>query len=53
VSDFPVYPLPLALPIAMWVLAATSLITLAQRLHSVRTSPGATEKLQKPEKSER
>ncbi len=44
-SDFPVYPLPWALPVAMWVLAATSLITCAQRLHAVRTSPGATDRL--------
>jgi CDP-diacylglycerol--glycerol-3-phosphate 3-phosphatidyltransferase len=51
-SDFPLYPLPWLLPIAMWVLAAASLITLAQRLHAVRTSPGATEKLHKSETSE-
>ena len=31
---------------AMWVLAVASLITLGQRLHSVRTSPGAMEPLQ-------
>jgi phosphatidylglycerophosphate synthase len=34
---------PWLLPVAMWVLAVTSLITLGQRLHSVRTSPGAVE----------
>jgi CDP-diacylglycerol--glycerol-3-phosphate 3-phosphatidyltransferase len=51
-SDFPLYPLPWLLPIAMWVLAAASLITLAQRLHAVRTSPGATEKFHKSETSE-
>jgi CDP-diacylglycerol--glycerol-3-phosphate 3-phosphatidyltransferase len=42
-SDFPLFPLPLLLPIAMWALAAASLITLAQRVHSVRKSPGATD----------
>jgi CDP-diacylglycerol--glycerol-3-phosphate 3-phosphatidyltransferase len=40
-SDLPVYPLPWALPVAMWLLAAASLVTCAQRLHTVRTSPGA------------
>jgi CDP-diacylglycerol---glycerol-3-phosphate 3-phosphatidyltransferase len=44
-SDFPVYSLPWALPVAMWLLAAASVITCAQRLHTVRTSPGATEPL--------
>jgi phosphatidylinositol phosphate synthase len=42
-SDLPVYPLPWALPVAMWLLAAASLITCAQRLHTARTSPGATD----------
>ncbi|WP_118914757.1 phosphatidylinositol phosphate synthase [Mycobacterium shigaense] len=45
VSDFPVIAWPAALPVAMWVLAAASLVTCAQRLHMVRTSPGATEPL--------
>ncbi|MGX9672180.1 phosphatidylinositol phosphate synthase [Mycobacterium sp. HM-7] len=40
-SDLPVHPLPLALPIAMWLLAVASIITLGQRLASVRRSPGA------------
>ncbi|MBZ4622475.1 phosphatidylinositol phosphate synthase, partial [Mycobacterium avium] len=39
-SDLPGYPLPWALPVAMWALAAASLVTCAQRLHTVRTSPG-------------
>lgn len=43
-SDLPVYPLPWALPLAMWLLAAASLVTCAQRLHTVRTSPGATDR---------
>lgn len=33
---------------AMWVLAVTSLVTLGQRVHSVRTSPGAMDRLVKP-----
>jgi len=37
---------------AMWVLAVTSLITLGQRVHSVRTSPGAMDRLIKPETPE-
>lgn len=45
VSDFPFVAWPPALPVAMWVLAAASLLTCAQRLHAVRTSPGATERL--------
>lgn len=36
---------PWLIHVAMWVLAAASLITLGQRLHSVRTSPGAMEPL--------
>jgi CDP-diacylglycerol---glycerol-3-phosphate 3-phosphatidyltransferase len=51
-SDLPYFPLTWLLPIALWLLAAASLITVAQRLHSVRTSPGATDKIEKPEKSE-
>lgn len=51
-SDLPFFPLPWALPIAMWILAAASLVTVAQRLHSVRTSPGATDLIEKREKSE-
>jgi CDP-diacylglycerol--glycerol-3-phosphate 3-phosphatidyltransferase len=34
---------PWLLPVAMWALAVSSLVTLGQRLHSVRTSPGAIE----------
>jgi CDP-diacylglycerol--glycerol-3-phosphate 3-phosphatidyltransferase len=44
-SDFPVYSLPWALPVAMWLLAAASVVTCAQRFHAVRTSPGATDRL--------
>jgi CDP-diacylglycerol---glycerol-3-phosphate 3-phosphatidyltransferase len=49
VSDFPVVSWPPALPVAMWILAAASLITCAQRLHMVRTSPGATEPMPPPD----
>ena len=45
VSDFPFVAWPPALPVAMWLLAAASLVTCAQRLHTVRTSPGATDRL--------
>ena len=51
-SDLPVVPLPWALDAAMWLLAVTSLITFAQRLHTVRSSPGAMDKLHKPETSQ-
>jgi CDP-diacylglycerol--glycerol-3-phosphate 3-phosphatidyltransferase len=51
-SDLPFFPIRWALPIAMWLLAVTSLVTFAQRLHTVRTSPGAMDKLHKPETSE-
>ena len=46
-SDVPFFPLPWLLPVTMWVLAAASLLTLAQRLHSVRCSPGAMDPLPK------
>lgn len=45
VSDFPVVSWPAALPVAMWLLAAASLVTCAQRLHRVRTSPGAGDRI--------
>jgi CDP-diacylglycerol---glycerol-3-phosphate 3-phosphatidyltransferase len=40
-SDLPIVPLPWALPSAMWLLAAASVVTCAQRLHTVRHSTGA------------
>ncbi|TVS89624.1 phosphatidylinositol phosphate synthase [Mycobacterium helveticum] len=43
VSDFPFVAWPPALPVAMWLLAVASVLTCVQRLHTVRTSPGATE----------
>jgi CDP-diacylglycerol--glycerol-3-phosphate 3-phosphatidyltransferase len=44
-SDFPVIAWPPALHVAMWLLAVASVITCGQRLHAVRTSPGATDRL--------
>jgi len=40
-SDLPGFPIPAVLPVAMWLLAVASLLTVGQRLHSVRSSPGA------------
>ena len=37
---------PWLVHVAMWVLAVASLITLGQRLHAVRTSPGAMEPME-------
>jgi CDP-diacylglycerol--glycerol-3-phosphate 3-phosphatidyltransferase len=51
-SDLPVFPIPMALPVAMWLLAAASLVTVGQRLHSVRTSPGAMDKIPLPGSTE-
>lgn len=47
-SDVPFFPIPAVLHIAMWVLAVLSLVTVGQRLHSVRSSPGATDRLTPP-----
>ncbi|AKK30477.1 phosphatidylinositol phosphate synthase [Mycobacterium sp. EPa45] len=44
-SDLPFFPIPMVLPIAMWLLAVTSLVTVGQRVHSVRSSPGAMDKI--------
>lgn len=44
-SDLPFFPMPVVLPIAMWLLAVTSLVTVGQRVHSVRSSPGAMDKI--------
>ena len=45
VSDFPFVAWTSALPVAMWMLAAASIVTCGQRLRAVRTSPGATERM--------
>jgi CDP-diacylglycerol--glycerol-3-phosphate 3-phosphatidyltransferase len=43
------FGVPWLLHVAMWVLAVASLVTVGQRMHSVRTSPGAMERLTQPE----
>ncbi|BBY60294.1 phosphatidylinositol phosphate synthase [Mycolicibacterium sarraceniae] len=43
-SDLP-FCSPVVLPIAMWLLAVLSLVTVGQRVHSVRSSPGAMDKI--------
>jgi len=35
--------------VAMWLLAVSSLVTLGQRVHAVRTSPGAMDPLETDE----
>jgi CDP-diacylglycerol--glycerol-3-phosphate 3-phosphatidyltransferase len=52
-SDLPFFPLPLLLDAAMWVLAVASVVTVGQRLHSVRVSTGAMEPLTPVETSEK
>src|ERR1700733_14237757 len=44
-SDLAVFPLPWALPAAMWLLAVASMVTCAQRLHTVRHSTDAANRL--------
>ena len=44
-SDLPFFPMPIVLHIAMWLLAVASLVTVAQRVHTVRTSEGAMDPL--------
>ena len=48
VSDLPYFPMPMVLHIAMWVLAVASLVTVGQRVHSVRSSPGAMDPIVPP-----
>lgn len=45
VADFPFVAWPPALPVAMWLLAVASVITCVQRLRTVWTSRGATERM--------
>ena len=40
---------PWLIHVAMWILAVASLVTVGQRMHSVRTSPGAMDPLTKAE----
>ena len=51
-SDLPFVPLRCALPVAMWLLAVLSLITLGQRVYAVRRSPGAMDTIPAPDKPE-
>ena len=48
VSDFPGFPMPTVLPVALWLLAVASLVTVGQRMHSVRSSPGAMDPIPIP-----
>ncbi len=51
-SGVPFLHVPWLLYVAAWVLAVASLVTLGQRVHTVRTSPGAMEPLKKEESVE-
>ena len=42
-SDIPFFPIPVILHVAIWVLALASLVTVGQRMHAVRSSPGAVD----------
>jgi CDP-diacylglycerol---glycerol-3-phosphate 3-phosphatidyltransferase len=48
-SGVPFLHMPWLLHVAMWVLAVASLVTVGQRMHSVRTSPGAMDSLTQPD----
>lgn len=39
------FGVPVLLHVAIWLLASASLVTVGQRLHSVRSSPGAADKI--------
>ncbi len=47
-SGVPFLHVPWLLHVAAWLLAVASVITVAQRIHAVRTSPGAMDLLQPP-----
>ena len=47
-SGVPFLHIPWLLHVAAWLLAVASVITVAQRIHAVRTSPGAMDLLQPP-----
>ncbi len=48
-SGVPFLHVPWLLHVAAWVLAVASLITLGQRVHTVRTSPGAMDPMKRAE----
>ncbi|MGV0834650.1 phosphatidylinositol phosphate synthase [Mycolicibacterium thermoresistibile] len=52
-SGLPYVALPWTLHVAMWVLAVASVVTVLQRLHTVRTSPGAMDPLEAAGDSDR
>ncbi|MBX7434097.1 CDP-alcohol phosphatidyltransferase family protein [Mycobacterium sp. Y57] len=52
-SDLPFFPMPWLLDAAMWLLAVASVVTVGQRLHSVRVSPGAMDPLAAAERGEK
>lgn len=47
-SDLPSFPVPMVLQVTMWSLAVASLVTVGQRLHAVRSSPGAVDMIEQP-----
>ena len=51
-SGVPFLHVPWLIHVAAWLLAVASLITFGQRVHTVRTSPGAMEPLQKTNRTE-
>ncbi len=48
-SDLPFFPMPWLLHVALWVLAVASLVTVGQRMHSVRSSPAAMDPIAIPQ----
>ena len=52
-SDLPLFPVPWLLPVAMWLLAAASMVTCAQRLHTVRHSSGAATRCRRRKRQDR
>lgn len=45
-SGVPFLHIPWLIHVAMWLLALASIVTVLQRVHAVRTSPGATEPIE-------
>lgn len=48
-SDLPFFPIPAVLDGAMWLLAVASVVTVGQRLHAVRSSPGSVGLIEHPD----
>jgi CDP-diacylglycerol---glycerol-3-phosphate 3-phosphatidyltransferase len=51
-SGLPFLHIPWLLPVAMWFLAVASLVTVGQRMYTVRNSPGATDPIPTEQTSE-